>query len=379
MRRQRFFGGCGGETTSIVSKGEREAEEVVEKATQHAEVLVRLGSQWAGLKKKRSDEMRLASKGRIISLPATSAGRGYSGNIILDEFAYHTDPKKIYDGASGSVLHGGKTRIVSTPNGVGNLFHDIWTNQKLKGWSKHAVTLDQAISQGLKVNIEDCWELALHDKRLFGQLFHCNFLDGALQYIPNELIERALAPGCAVYGEHYAGLDIGRVNDLTSLVVVCNDAQGVRWVVHEETRKRTEPEDIEYLVHQAVWRWGCRRVGIDASGLGTFPAIQMQKKYGLYRVIPVTISPKIKGELATTMYQHFADGRIRLPEDNLPLREDVASIRRIITAAGNVTYDAPRTEKGHADRAWALALALQGCSAPSRQRFEQHDYDPDAA
>ena len=35
-----------------------------------------------------------------------------------------------------------------------------------------------------------------------------------------------------------------------------------------------------------------------------------------------------------------------------------ASIRRIVTKQASVRYDAPNTDKGHADRAWALALAV---------------------
>jgi len=45
--------------------------------------------------------------------------------------------------------------------------------------------------------------------------------------------------------------------------------------------------------------------------------------------------------------------------------QELASIRRIITAAGNIRYDAPRTSEGRADRAWALALALYACSTPN--------------
>lgn len=366
-----------GETTSVVSKGEREGEEVVAKAVLHAQALERLGSKWAKPDKVGMGKLTLGSKGRIIALPATSGGRGYSGNMILDEFAYHSDPDSVFDGASGTVLHGYRMRIVSTPNGVGNKFHSIWTKPR-KGWSKHATTLEQAIDQGLAVNLEECWDLAFGDQRIFDQLYRCSFLDNALQYIPDRLIESSLAPSCAVQGEYYAGLDIGRKADLTALVIVSVDAHGTRWVVHEETCKRTSFADLDRLVNTAVRGWGCRKVCIDETGMGVFPAEQLQAKYGLYRVIPVNFSLKSKEMLATTMYQHFADGRIRLPSGNVALRQDIASIQRLVTAAGNVTYSAPHTDEGHGDRAWALALALHGCSGPDHRRFEIFDYDPNA-
>jgi len=48
----------------------------------------------------------------------------------------------------------------------------------------------------------------------------------------------------------------------------------------------------------------------------------------------------------------------------------LCSIRREVTDAGNVRYDAPHTPEGHADKAWALALALYGCSKPLNQMID---------
>ena len=80
-----------------------------------------------------------------------------------------------------------------------------------------------------------------------------------------------------------------------------------------------------------------------------------------------------KEVLATTLYEAFAKGIIRIPEGDRELREDLASLRRIVTAAGNVRYDAPTTAEGHADRAWALALALHAAIRQPGQRFEQYE------
>ena len=39
------------------------------------------------------------------------------------------------------------------------------------------------------------------------------------------------------------------------------------------------------------------------------------------------------------------------------VREDLHSVRKVVTAANNIRLDADRDERGHADRFWALALA----------------------
>jgi phage FluMu gp28-like protein len=76
----------------------------------------------------------------------------------------------------------------------------------------------------------------------------------------------------------------------------------------------------------------------------------------------VTFTPSIKESLATGLYAAFTGGTVRLPSSADALRKDVASIKRIVTSAGNIQYTAPRTQDGHADSAWALSLALHACT-----------------
>lgn len=373
-----FWGAALGELTTIISIGDRESIEVLDKARKHAEMLRRLGSQMAepGPRDKAS-EITFASGGRILALPA-SGGRGYTGNLFLDEFAYHGDyAKQVWDNAVAVTMHKGfKLRVASTPNGIGNTFHGLWRRAKRGngGWEAHEIPIELAEAEGFPVDHDKCWEYAKGDPRLFDQLFRCSFLDNSLQYVPSELIEAATTTEPPPHaGECYAGLDIGRTANLTALVVV-RVVDGVSWVVALETRQRTSLEDLDALVDLAIRTFGVRRLCVDATGMGAFPAESMQRRYGRQRVEPVTFTPQVKEDLATTLYQAFADQRLKLRRPDAELREDIASIRRLVTSAGNVRYDAPNTDEGHADRAWALALALHAAAKPSGRRVEILDY-----
>ena len=369
--------GLWGEQTTSVSIGLDEAAEVVEKASRHAHALHSLGSEWAKPYVTKKG-VYLASGGSIRAVPSSSAGRGKSGNVLLDESAYHLDPKRVWDGASASALHGFRLRIMSTPNGTGNLFHELWSDAKAnEGYRKHIVSLDDAIADGLKVDLSECWKLARGDPRLFNQLFRCEFLDGDAQYIPSSLVTQAITEDTYCYeGETYAGLDIGRTADITALVVVKKDPDGVCWEQQVVECKRTSQDEIDGIVDQAFRTHRLRRLCVDATGMGAFPAEALQKKYGRFKVEPVVFTQNSKEDLATTLYQVLADKKLRLARESKALRDDIMSLRRIVTSAGNVRYDAPHTDKGHADRAWALALALHACTQPARGKREEQYEQP---
>jgi phage FluMu gp28-like protein len=361
-----------GELATIISIGQTESSEVLDKAHKHAEVLVKLGSRMARVTSSPTSkvEIRFASGGRILALPST-AGRSFTGNLFLDELAYQENADAVWDSATWTTIRGSlQMRVASTPNGVGNLFHSLWSDPKKRiNWATHEVTLKQALDAGMKVDLVDCWSKCQDDARIFDQVFNCRFLDGEQQYIPTDYVTRA-ANGelYCLGGENFAGLDIGREHDLTALVVVNWDGVIAR-VVAIRTAKRTDHDALLALAGHAVKNHRVRRLCVDQTGIGAFPVEEMQRAWGRQRVEGVTFGLGSKEEMATTLHGAFAGEWLRIPRDDSELTdvdegnargliEDVCSLRRIVTAAGNIRYDAARGADGHADRAWALALAL---------------------
>lgn len=378
-----LWGAIHGELTTIISIGDRESGEVLRKCFGHAEFLQRFGSKIAAVRSSSKTEIAFASGGRVLSLPS-SAGRGFTGNVFLDEFAYQQHADDVWDNAAAVTTLGGRIRIASTPNGTQNNFCKFvraaipWRDVKRPSddWALHSTTIDEAIAQGFPAKLSKLWAKVHGDERIFGQLYRCKFLDGELQYIPTRLIKAATVDEDAIYcpeGQTWAGLDIGRDNDLTALVIIRQDPETrVNYLWHVETCKRTSETDIERLAALAINHFGVSGLYVDSTGLGTFPTDNLARKYGP-RVHAYQFTQQSKEVLATTLYCVFADERLRMAEREDPggkLRNDVAAIQRIVTDANGVKYDAPRTADGHADRAWALALALHGCNGPDRQRHE---------
>ena len=108
---------------------------------------------------------------------------------------------------------------------------------------------------------------------------------------------------------------------------------------------------------------GVTRACIDETGLGMMLAERLAKKYGS-RVEPVTFTAKVKEGLAPQVKQKFEERLVRIP-DQREIRADINAVKRFTTLSGNVRFDAERTERGHADRFWALALGVEAASGPA--------------
>jgi phage FluMu gp28-like protein len=406
-----LWGAFRGEVNTIISVGQDESDVVLEMVKKHARVLHRAGSEMARTVRKTSDAIVFASGGSVLALPSTG-GRSYSGNVILDEFAYQKHAKEVWDAAAPVALLGHKMRVISTPNGVGNEYHDLWdfaTNEdRAKSaisyvsegipWVAHEIPLSLAMSEGFKVDMRHAWGLAKGDPRLFAQFFECSFLDAQFQYVPTAALDSVLTyDPLGPLGiedrafEFFGGLDIGRTVDLTVLVVVRRHrATGRCRLVHVETKKRTDSTALHEMVGAAFARYRLKRLCVDWTGIGQFPGEDIKKKYSEKYDVPhrrprvdlVNFTPKSKEEMATGLYTAIVKREIELPGSDaaLPpatrpsdglgliayneagtwkhLYREIASIQRKVTRSANVVYETPSTSEGHGDRAWATMLAL---------------------
>lgn len=359
----------------ILSASQDLSDEVLAKARAHCRILARLGYPGAtDFVTDNTTEIAWRTGGRVVALPANPrTARSFTGDAWLDEYAYHVDPEGIRDAAFPIAARGDwRVRVFSTPNGAQGLFHG-WASQVPQGWALHRVTVDEAIRQGLPLRLADLEALAGGDPRLFAQWFRCQFTDADAQYIPAALADRALrwtGEMPALEGaEIHAGFDVAREHDLSALAIVAVVDRRA-WVLAVLTAKRSSFAAQKQMLARARQRFQWETLHVDATGLGTQLAEELVELYGADEVKPVMMTPLTKEDLATRAYRYLATDRLRLPRgaEGDRLHAEAIAVRRVVSKAGHVSYQSPRTADGHGDRWTALTLALKGAGEPPAVR-----------
>jgi phage FluMu gp28-like protein len=369
----------------ILSRGERQAREAINEgirrhyATYNA-AFEALEVDWDGCEDKAL-EVALPNGSRITGLPANpDTARGFTANVLLDEFAFHADSRKIW-GALFPVISRGdlKLRVISTPNGKSNKFYEIMTAGSLENelretghvdagvWSLHFCNIYDAVAGGLDRNIDELKE-GLNDDELWDQEFLLLWLDEATAWLDYDLInaaehDKAGIPEQYAGGLCYAGVDIGRRRDL--FVIWVDELIGdVAWCREIIARRRIKFAEQDALLDDVMRRYRIARLCMDQTGMGEKPVEDAQRRYGEYLVEGVLMTGPMKQHLATVGKQSFEDRKSRIPLGNRDVRGDLHSLKRIILPSGAHRFDADRSENGHADRAWAKFLATYAASSP---------------
>ena len=348
----------------ILSAGERQSKEYMEKVKLHAKAVgiaaeVLQSTFTMEDKDYKLLEVSFPNGSRALGLPANpDTARGFSGNVILDEFAFHRDARKIWTALLPTITRGYKVRVISTPNGQQGKFYELWNNPE---WSKHFVDIYRARKDGLDIDVE-----ALHaacDSEEDWQQEYCGvFLDEASAMITFEMINSCESEDATTElpepfepaGDLYLGMDIGRKRDLT--VIWLDEKLGdVFWTRMVLILNRQPFRNQRETLYQYLAMPKLRRACLDSTGIGAQLAEEAREKFGS-KVEAVTFTPAVKQDLALYQKECFEDKKCRIPAVK-EIRSDLHAVKKIVTTANNIRYDAGRDENGHADRFWASALA----------------------
>jgi phage FluMu gp28-like protein len=337
--------------------------------------------------------------GRIKVLAANPrTARGFSGDLILDEFAFHEDSAAIWEAAEPILSARSEylCRIASTGNGKHNMFYRMVTCGQ---FNVSRVSRTEAYRAGvqiydpvtrLPITPAAARQKAL-DKRAYDQNYELAFNDENMALLTQELISSAervttpvdeqawsaasLARMAQAEGELYAGHDIGRQRDL-SVVTVLERAGRTRRVVGmlrmAGLRLPAQQAQLEPVCQLPRFRGYCG----DMTGLGLGLVEYLQEKFGggLIRGVNFSSTEPLSGRLlregrtgetarvtelmASDLLAEFEGGAIEIPSDQ-ELRDDLRKPERVTSPGGRVSIAATRDEAGHADHFWSLALAVR--------------------
>jgi phage FluMu gp28-like protein len=321
---------------------------------------------------------------RITAIPSTpDTARGFSANVLFDEFAFHANSKAIWGAAFPIISKGWKARVVSTPNGKSNKFYDLMTETR-SIWSRHEVDIYKAVAEGCPRDIEEL-RSGLGDADLWAQEYELQWRDEASAWLDYDLIHACETAGygrlrameftgkelttCVETGESIApargpcfvGMDIARKKDLTCIW----EAELIGDVLYprEMVVMRRAPFAAQ---HQELRRLRDRdrpvRYSIDQTGMGE-PFVESAKEYlGDYACEGVIFSPPHRFALASKLKESMEDRKFRLPVGDRALRDDLHSITKAVSETGSVRLVHDGESDGHGDRFWAAALCVNAAS-----------------
>jgi phage FluMu gp28-like protein len=203
-----------------------------------------------------------------------------------------------------------------------------------------------------------------------GRAVHnCSFLSASGRYISEELWDACVyhpedrPPVMAGTTAIYGGMDIARKRHASAIVRV-ERAGETLWHLDTESERNMKWADQEAWVDRKIER--CARMAVDATGLGSQFAERLENRwYG--RVEPIVFTAPVKEDLATGFKLALERKRFRPLADDAVLRKSVLLLRRKVTEAGNVRFDAEEDKDGHGDEGWAAALAVHAAGGAAKK------------
>jgi len=333
--------------------------------------------------------IHFANGSRIHGLSSNpTAFRSKGGKTNLDEFDWHKDQPKMYAAAKPCVTWGYDMRILSTYQSNASLYAQFVKDAKkavsegkIPTFSLHTVTIFDAVDQGLLDRImgkettkeeREAWlaeeKAACGDENIWLQEYCCIPVDENDAFLTWDLIRPcedagAGKPELAGTGTFYIGNDIGRRHDL-AVFWVLEEVGDVFWTREVSKLKGASFAAQDDELDRLMDTYNPLRICMDQTGMGEKPVEDAKKRYGEHRVEGVIFTGPSKQELAFELRRRFEDKQVRIPIDQ-DTRRAHHSVKKTVTAAGNIRFDADRTEKGHADEFWAHALAVHGASEPA--------------
>ncbi len=346
--------------------------------------------------------------------------RGLQGDVVIDEAAFHESLNELLKAAMALTMWGARVRIISTHNGVDNLFNQYIQDARegRKDYSVHRITLDDAIADGLYRRIcyvtnqawspeaEKKWRDDLYrnapDKESADEEYGCVPKKSGGAYLSRVLIEAAMTPerdipicrytapdnfealspamresmvdewcetelapllaGLNVNHKHAFGEDFARRGDLTVFIPL---------EITEDLRKReafrVELRNLTYDQQRQIMLFILARLprfigaAFDATGNGGYLAEAARLIYGPEMIDCVHLSAAWYQEWMPKLKGEFEAQNITIARHQTTL-DDLLQIK-VIKGVPQIdkgrTKDTDGKSRRHGDSAVALCMAVR--------------------
>lgn len=307
-----------------------------------------------------NSELSFKGLGTIYFLPATPrAARGIPSVsvVVLDEAAFLDGADEIYTAAQPTMATlGDKSKLIllSTPNGMGNMFANLWHGED-DGWNRfkihysdipiYAADPDWAEKTKAKAKLTD---------RAWRQEYEMDYVASDAQVFPPELVEKACHGRCIESGlinrDYIMAIDpAGGGDDYWCSVVL--DITTAPYQVVNMFRVRYKSSDycIKQIIEQAE-NFSPSKVIVEKNGVGAVVSEILSKALAKYMVEPYNTNRPNKISNTDRITYFLEREELKVPRD--PFYQEMLMFRQLETG------DRQAGDGAHDDSVMALALAL---------------------
>jgi len=340
-------------------------------------------------------------RSRLLSHPCKDPRGKHQADVVLDEFShYGNKARPIYVAAVPVVSRGrGQLTIGSTPLTVGNLFHEIikqenrkypmFTRQSIPWWECGEFSVDVGKARAEAPNMDTTERVHtfghptlvdIHqtmEREDFQQEYELSYNDESQTFFPYDLIFSCCQDELKTFtsipsliegtsGDLFAGFDVGRTKNASELIVLERRPKRLLYRMGRSFEQSTFQTQEAFLREMTKSSPRFKRLCIDRHGIGMNLAENLHSEFRS-RVEAVAMLGQMKESLAVGLKIAFENEGIAIPRDRT-LTGQVHSIKKTSTGAGYARFDTETNERHHADKCWALALAVHAAGGAVRRR-----------
>lgn len=308
-----------------------------------------------------NSRVTFANGSKMEALPCKAASvRGETGIIILDEVDHYANLWDIYAGIAPAITSSPDLRLIAstTPLGEDGLTYKVFNDPAFgAGWSKHRVTVYDAVADGHNAAVLNLRNQYTSDA--WAQEFECAWVSDRDRYFSNDLLRACGAIEPPSDGASALGLDIGRTRDRSAWAEVMRDTRLAGLVDYDELPQgMPHNEQLDVFRSLITARSAPRRphVMVDARGEGSGTYDHLRAEFG-NAVQPFKATAALYEQAIPALKLAMEQGEFYLPNDP-QVHSAFSRLQKTITVGGNVSFKAARDGSGHADLFYSTLMAF---------------------